>query len=437
MIDLDEHVDLERGVMSRKVFVDDDIYRLELERIFSRTWLFLAHESQLPKSGSFVSTYMGEDPVIVVRRSDGGIGAVLNSCRHRGMKVCRADVGTTRAFRCSYHGWTYGLDGDLVSVPNMAEGYRNELDMSRWGLLRVPRVESYKGLIFGTWDAEAQPVEEALGDITFLLDTFLDRRPGGTEVIGGVQKWVMGGNWKLAAEQFASDMYHSFLLHASAWQALAPEGADLSEMVFPSVGSQMTSQGSGGGWFHDPTGAGSAVLGPVLAADFTDPAVWERLGEVKAGGPIGCHATVFPNFSFLGAFRVLRVWHPRGPHEMEVWSWTLVDKDQSPEIKDAWRRFASMTFGPTGTFEQDDGEIWTDLQRVSRGHIAQTVDLNYQMGIGHEVTDHPDYPGRINHVYSDNAARGFYERWLELMKTPLRPGQRGNATARAGQEVTR
>ena len=79
--------------------------------MFGRSWLFLAHDSQLPKAGSFVQTYMGEDPVMVVRQRDGSVKAFLNQCGHRGMRICRSDVGEAKTFTCTYHGWAYDLGG--------------------------------------------------------------------------------------------------------------------------------------------------------------------------------------------------------------------------------------------------------------------------------------------------------------------------------------
>src|SRR5258708_11036404 len=101
-------VDLKEGTVSRLVYSDPTIYQLELERIFARCWLFLAHESQIPSPGDFVATYMGEDAVLVVRQDDGSIGAFVNSCQHRGNRVCYADSGNLKAFTCNFHGWTYG-----------------------------------------------------------------------------------------------------------------------------------------------------------------------------------------------------------------------------------------------------------------------------------------------------------------------------------------
>ena len=116
-VNVRELVDRERGLVSRRIFSDEEIYRLELDQVFARCWLFLAHESQVARPGDFVTTWMGDEPVIVTRDTQGQVRAMINTCRHRGNSVCRADAGRAHSFMCTYHGWTYGLDGGLIGVP--------------------------------------------------------------------------------------------------------------------------------------------------------------------------------------------------------------------------------------------------------------------------------------------------------------------------------
>src|ERR1700739_847169 len=110
---LDQLVDLDKGSLSRRVYWDHQIYEHELEKIFARSWLFLGHESQLAKAGDYLTTYMAEDNVIVVRQKDGAVKAFLNTCPHRGNKLNFTDAGNARNFVCNYHGWSFGIDGSL------------------------------------------------------------------------------------------------------------------------------------------------------------------------------------------------------------------------------------------------------------------------------------------------------------------------------------
>src|SRR5262249_4108059 len=233
IVDIDERVSLERGEVDRRIYGDPAIFDLEMERIFGRAWLFLCHESQILEPGDFFQSVMGRDNVLVVRQKDGSIKAMLNTCAHRGNAVCRAEEGNAKSFLCTYHGWSYGIDGCLNGVPGFNTFYNGELDKSQHGLAQIAQVANYKGFIFGTHDASAPPLEEFLGPTGRLgLDTLAMR--GDIEIVPGIQKFVIECNWKIAVDNLF-DWYHPQVTHAAALQPnvfpASPRREDRAEKI--------------------------------------------------------------------------------------------------------------------------------------------------------------------------------------------------------------
>lgn len=287
-------VDPDQGQVSALIYADDAIYDAEMRAIFGKCWLFLAHESMLPKRGDYLTTSMGDDPVVVVHQGNGEYIAFLNQCRHRGMRLCRADEGNARAFTCSCHGWVYDLSGNLKQVPHEEDGYLGALDKAYLGALRVPRIAKYRGFVFGTWAEESPSFEDYLGDMAWYFDSFADRWER-SEVLGAPNRWTIDCSWKLPSEQFATDVYHAETSHVSALIAQGKEWVNAD-----SHGLQFSSPGGHGTGFYLDDAPDMTNYGPAVDEyrAVSRQAEIERLGEARALHVRG-HNTIFPNFSFL------------------------------------------------------------------------------------------------------------------------------------------
>ncbi|GAA1382198.1 aromatic ring-hydroxylating dioxygenase subunit alpha [Pseudonocardia kongjuensis] len=417
--------------MDRRIYADPVLYRLEQERVFARSWLVVAHDTQIPRPGDFIESYMGEESVIVVRNREGEVRVLLNSCRHRGNKVCRAEIGNTRAFMCQYHGWTYDVDGAFKGAPHFEEVYGNDIDKRQWGL-HPARVELYKGLVFATFEPTAPPLAEFLGDFAYILDVSLDPRPGGVEVAGnGFLRWNIKMNWKFGAENSGGDLYHGGTTHRSALDvghtAIATprngdDDRDKPEEVLDTGGTLTSDHGHAVNWSdRRPDNGEPPKLDNPLARYLYEnrELTASHLGEFRARQIRRYNANVFPNAGFHSSAQTIHLFHPRGPMETEVWLIPLVDKNAPDDVK-AWvRRHADQHFGPGGFFEEDDGENWEQATAACQGVVASRLPFNYQMGFGREqVVQRPGVPDAYDGGFNDYGQRAFLTRWHELMAKP-------------------
>ena len=418
-------VDVDAGSISREIFVNEDIYRQEQEQVFAKSWLFVGHESQISKPGDYFVSSMGEESVILCRDREGLPHVFLNSCTHRGMKVCRYDEGNSPVFSCPYHGWSFATDGKLVGVPYYKDAYKETLDKSKWGLPEAPQMYIYKRSIWATWDKNAPQFLDYLGDMKMFLDLALDGRDGsagGSEILGGVQKWTMPSNWKFAAENFAGDGYHNISHRSVDMVGIGPSGRNRRDDNEYSSGKRLNVS------FPDLGHAAVVDLlptdGPAVTTYTNTQVVQEYFREQEAkrresltGRPnlIGMVGTVFPNMSYLARQpRSIAMWHPRGPNNTEAWRWFLIDKNTPEEVKEVLRHYYIRYSGPGGMTEQDDMENWNYAHNASKGTIARRTPYNYEMGIGYARKD-TGLPGVVTQRISEENQRGFYRRWAAMM----------------------
>jgi phenylpropionate dioxygenase-like ring-hydroxylating dioxygenase large terminal subunit len=382
-------VDPAQGTVSRAAFSSQDVYAREIERIFDRAWIFLAHESEIPNPGDYVTRTLGRAPVVVVREKDGSISVVLNSCRHRGSKLCRADSGTVRRFVCPYHGWTYETDGRLITT-TFDKHFPEDMDFSQWGLAR-PRSDTYAGLIFGTWDADSAPLPDYLGDFRWYFDPFIARSPRGLEVLAPPHRWRVKANWKVGALNFIGDSQHVFTTHVgpltlnplrSAKAGLAGAAVDDSYQVITDGGHGCTLSYLSPGLPEEAYQVHAADLEP-LYDQMLKPEQRNILRRLKT-----CVGTVFPNLSFIETKAgvreravILRLWHPISATETEIMSWVLAEREASPAYKASLLKNGVDNFGIAGIFEQDDLELWAAAASASDNQIAQRLPFSFHTAL--------------------------------------------------------
>lgn len=401
-----------------RLYTDPETFSRELTRIFERTWVWVAHESELPRPGTFKSTHVGRQPVIVTRDRAGVLRTLLNRCRHRGASLCEKPSGQANGFTCPYHAWSYGLDGTLRGVP-YPDGYKGVLDRSDLPLAKL-RTESYGGMVFASFDDGIEPLEEFLGDARLWIDRFM-RQGGGYPIkVLGRHRFSFRGNWKIQLEN-TTDGYHFPIVHRSWMASVDAETANM--MSFMTDPDAVT---------HD-LGNGHSVMRMVpersdLDADdgseplpsrfdhlveelskTLDPAQVRKL--VRAVHGTGFNLNLFPNVAMSGSF--FRVLHPVAVDETWI-EHVAIGPDGPPEIDVVNRerlRIHEHFQGPFGFGTPDDAEGWDRVQRGAQG--APDMPIMVNRGLARETSSQEGWP--TAHVTDETGMRAAYRMWERMM----------------------
>jgi PAH dioxygenase large subunit len=393
--DPQQWIDEKQGLVSRRIFTDQAIYELEIERIFNRVWLYVGHESELPNPGDYVTRTMGDDQVIVHRSADGAIRTFLNSCAHRGAQLCRAQAGCATYFTCPYHSWTYDGQGRLVRTsfeeyyaPGLLDGVK---------LTEVAQIDTYHGLIFATWNPEAPPLLNWLGDLRWYLDILFGRTPRGVEVLAPPQRWVIDTNWKVVALNF-QDSQHGVRTHVGPLQMQAKlSPVNLTTILAEFARSPGIAFDNGHGLTiipFPPEFPEFPALPPELVPLYEEtlqPAQFDVLRRM-----FGMVGGIFPNTVWVAPalmisaesppalFVSLRTCQPLGPDRIELWNWFFAEKEASDVFKAAALRHGIQSFSPSGLFEEDDVVIWSGISRAAQGFQGRRQTMHFGAGLGEE-----------------------------------------------------
>ena len=218
--------DRERGIfrVHRSSMTSVDLFQMERELIFNRCWIYLGHESEVENPGDYRRRTVAGRPLFFARGNDGQVRVFLNTCTHRGALICRRDKGNAEVLQCFYHAWTFNISGELIGVPG-EDAYGPHFYRGELGLKQPPRVESYRGFVFVSFNPYVEDLVAYLAGARDYLDLIVDQTEEGMRVVPGSNKYGTKANWKLMGEN-SLDGYHLVPTHRTYVEYIASLGTD-------------------------------------------------------------------------------------------------------------------------------------------------------------------------------------------------------------------
>jgi phenylpropionate dioxygenase-like ring-hydroxylating dioxygenase large terminal subunit len=408
--DLDDLIQLDRGRVHASIYTDPEIFREEMQRIFFTTWVFIGHESEIPRPGSFKTTYIGNVPLILTRTDDGAFHVLVNRCVHRGATVCQLERGEAKAFRCEYHAWTYNTAGDLIGI-SRPDGYsENERAQLPGGLARAPRVASCAGMIFASFSETGISLAEHLGPAARYLENWAALSPSGTvDVSGGTWKTSYRGNWKIQVEG-SNEGYHPDFLHRIAG-LVNERNAAANATSFTLSKNHALDLGHGHNLMEHPPATASFRH---ETADYLAQ-LEARLGKARAEEVIAktFRLLVFPNLTI--STEQIRVVRPIAVDQTEVYQYH-VRVPGAPDDVNLSRVRKHVDFaGPAGNGSPDDFETFERIQE-GLGSMQWAGALPWiWFNRGLESEGRRDDGVRTGATSGEVQQRAIYYEWKRLM----------------------
>jgi p-cumate 2,3-dioxygenase alpha subunit len=389
---IDEDRAAGRFRVNRDAFTDHEILQVEEERIFSRCWLYLGHESEVREPRSFLTREVVGKSILLTRDRDGELRAFLNACTHRGAAVCRERSGAAASFTCPYHAWTFTNTGRLTGMPGR-EGLAADANADGSLNLRpVPRLSAFRGFIFICFDPDAVPLVEYLKEAAGYLSYVADQGPNGMEIVSGAQEYAIDANWKLLLEN-SIDGYHGVPTHQTYFEYLrsrdgaAPRAIKVGAVGWVNnlgnghvVGESLGETPWGRPYARWVPGFGEEARGEI---EGFQKEIIERLGSER-GAVVATgdrNLAIFPNLVINDIMAItVRTFYPKGPGRMSVNSWALAPVGEATSSRSRRLRNYVEFLGPAGFATPDDVEMLESAQRgyatggwndVSRGMLLE------------------------------------------------------------------
>lgn len=412
----------------KDIFIDQELFELEMERLFTRTWVYVGHDSQVPKPGDFFTTTVGDQSVVMVRHSDQTVRVIINRCAHKGVQVVTETQGNTgRFFRCPYHAWTFKTDGSLLGVP-LRKGYENtgfDDTEAKLGMPEVKAVHNHRGFVFCRLSEEGESFEEFFGESLSTLDNMVDRSPEGKlEVAGGVYRYIHRCNWKMLVDN-QTDTCHPMVAHESSagtavkvWED-APEGTPKPMAVelfapfispydfYENMGIRVWQNG------HGHTG----VSNSIHAAYSGIPGYWEKMveayGEERAHhilNDVRHNTCYYPNIMVKGPIQTLRIFKPIAADRTLVESWTFRLVGAPDLLLERTIMYNRLINAPTSVVGHDDLEVYERAQAGLQARARSWVNIARLYEPGEE-----ERKNFVTNGTSEGLMRSEYRAWARYM----------------------
>ncbi|MCV6625778.1 MAG: Rieske 2Fe-2S domain-containing protein, partial [Cellvibrionaceae bacterium] len=367
---------VEPARVHRKVYTDEEVFELEMERVWGRTWIFAGHDSEVPEGGDYKTFNIGKQAMIMVRdRASNQVGVFYNRCTHKGAKLVGDGSGCAKAFRCPYHAWTFATDGKLLATPptktKATTGF--EHGDPAYNLQAAAQVDVYKGFVFVNLDANAPGLQEYFGESLTSIDNMVARSPEGElEIAGGVLRYRHDCNWKSFVENLNDNM-HPMATHQSAIEACQsyakdmPEGSEVPETVHI-----LGPFGSSYDFFEDMSHVvfpgGHSYSGNKVSIHSAYPPVPEYVaameaayGEDQTREIFSCarHNTVYyPSLTIKGAIQAIRVVRPISVNCTDIETYTFRLKGAPDEMLQRTLLYSRLINSPSSIVGSDDLEVY-------------------------------------------------------------------------------
>lgn len=408
---VDDDREGQRFRVSRTAFVSKEILARERTNIFDKVWLYLGHESELAKPGDFLTRAVAGRQMLFTRDNKNKFHALMNTCAHRGARVCRERIGNAKSFQCFYHGWVFGLDGTLRDLPGKESYPLGFHEHPSSNLKAAPRFDSYRGFCFISFNPNVESLPDYLGNAKEYIDIVADQSEAGMTVVGGTQEYAIRANWKLLTEN-SIDGYHGAINHATYLEYLQNTTGGFAMVQIGGVGRDL-GKGHGVIEYRAPWGRPVAQWIPAWGDDGKKRiddiynALVSRHGKERADriALYNRNLHVFPNLIINDIMALtIRTYHPLEPDHMAVNAWALAPVQENADDRMA-RLFNFLEFlGPGGLATPDDIEA---LEQCQQGYSnrAETGWNDISKGLTRETP-----------AFDDEAQmRGYWTEWNRRM----------------------